>query len=67
MDHLQASLSTIHRLLSTLVKQVSELEHRVCSNEDNISDLEYCVQKLEKENSHVKEIVLKSLLLKCVP
>ena len=47
MDYIQVRLNTIHRLLSTLGEQVLELEQRVSSNEDNISDLENLVKTLE--------------------
>ena len=55
MDHFQASLNTIHRSLSTLGEQVLELEQRVCSTKDNISDLEnhvifYLKEKVLPEN-----------------
>lgn len=57
MHHIQVSLNTTHKMLSTLGDQVSELECRVSSNKDNITDLECCVKTLEKENSYLKEKV----------
>lgn len=51
---IQTSLTNIHGSLSSLCEQISELEHRVSSNEDNFDDLSKRVQILEKENAYLK-------------
>lgn len=50
-------LNNIQGSLSSLGEQVSELEHRVNSNEDNIADLTKRVQTLKKENAYLKDKV----------
>ncbi|KAK9976812.1 hypothetical protein ABG768_022012 [Culter alburnus] len=53
----QTSLTNIQGSLSSLCEQISELEHRVSSNEDNVDDLLKRVQTLEKENANLKDRV----------
>ncbi len=53
----QTGLTSIQGSLFSLCKQISELEHRVSSNEDNVDDLLKCVQTLEKENTYLKDRV----------
>lgn len=56
-EAIQTSLTSIHGSLSSLCEQISELEHRVSSNEDNFEDLSKRVQTLEKENAYLKDRV----------
>lgn len=44
-------------LFQHLGEQVLELEHRVGSNEDNMSDLGNRIKSLEKDNSYLKDKV----------
>ena len=55
MDKIQTSLTAVEGKLSTLGDQVEELKHRVSSNQDNITELEVRVKKLEKENAYLRE------------
>lgn len=56
-ETIQASPTSIHGSLSSLCEQISELKHRVSSNEDNFEDLSKRVQTLEKENAYLKDRV----------
>uniref|UniRef100_A0A8C1LNQ7 L1 transposable element RRM domain-containing protein n=1 Tax=Cyprinus carpio TaxID=7962 RepID=A0A8C1LNQ7_CYPCA len=42
-------------LLSTLGEHVAELEHRVSSNEDNLSDIQKRLKSIEGENSYLRD------------
>ena len=55
MDNIQSGLQTIQGLLSTLGDHVSELEQRVSSNEDNLTELQKQVKSLVNENSYLRD------------
>jgi len=55
MDNIQSSLTSIHGSLTTLGEHVAELEHRVSSNEDNLSDIQKRLKSLEGENSYLRD------------
>lgn len=55
MDTLQSDLATIKLSLSNLGEHISELEQRVSSNEDNISDHGKQIKALEKENAYLRD------------
>lgn len=57
IETIQTGLSNIQGSLPSLGEQVTELEHRMSSNEDNIDDLIKRVQTLEKENAYLKDKV----------
>uniref|UniRef100_A0A3B1JM17 L1 transposable element RRM domain-containing protein n=1 Tax=Astyanax mexicanus TaxID=7994 RepID=A0A3B1JM17_ASTMX len=56
-ETIQTGLQNIQGSLNSLCEQISELEQRVSSNEDNVDDLTKRVQTLEKENAYLKDKV----------
>uniref|UniRef100_A0A087X5T4 L1 transposable element RRM domain-containing protein n=1 Tax=Poecilia formosa TaxID=48698 RepID=A0A087X5T4_POEFO len=54
-EHIQQSLTKIEQSLSTLAEQVQEMETRIGANEDNLSDAQARILKMEKEITFLKE------------
>lgn len=52
---IQQSLTKIEQSISTLVEQVQETETRIGANEDNLSDAQTRIGKMEKEIVFLKE------------
>ncbi len=57
IETVQSGLNSIQGSLSSLGEQVSELEHRMSSNEDNTEDLTKRMLTLEKENAYLRDKV----------
>lgn len=57
IKRIEGSLNKIHVSLSTLRDQVSELERRVGTNEDDLQDLTQRLKMLEKDNAYLKQRV----------
>ena len=55
MDTIQLGLQTIQGSLSTLGDHVSQLEQRVSSNKDNLTELQTHVKTLASENSYLRD------------
>ncbi|TNN62640.1 LINE-1 retrotransposable element ORF1 protein [Liparis tanakae] len=62
ISRLDASTKTINKAvgevnikLEMLGEQITEVQQRVCCNEDNIEDLKTCISHIEKENGILKQ------------
>uniref|UniRef100_A0A3Q2D0X9 L1 transposable element RRM domain-containing protein n=1 Tax=Cyprinodon variegatus TaxID=28743 RepID=A0A3Q2D0X9_CYPVA len=54
-NHIQHSLTKIEQSMSTLAEQVQEMETRIGANEDNLSNAQARILKMEKEITFLKE------------